>query len=162
MDYWITAEPGYLRARLFERETVEETREFIRAVVRENREHRSPAIVLDIRSSRPIFHFEPDGFFEYFKKLWGDSPACRIALVGDTEELHLSHEYLELLARQQGWNVRSFRDAAAAHKWLADRREHDDRRHASNRRQVVDQRHVPEQRRHRMRRGSAENRPQVS
>src|SRR5438270_11900180 len=34
--YKITAEPGYLRAELFERETIEETRAFLDAVIRNN------------------------------------------------------------------------------------------------------------------------------
>ena len=47
------------------------------------------------------------------------TPACQIALVGDTEEVNSANEYIELVARQQGVNVRAFRDEAAAVRWVA-------------------------------------------
>jgi hypothetical protein len=46
------------------------------------------------------------------------SPGCQIALLGDSPELHAAHEYLELVARQQRINVRAFRDAYPAVRWL--------------------------------------------
>jgi hypothetical protein len=41
--------------------------------------------------------------------------SCRIALLGDSSELHHAHEYVELVARQQHLNVKAFRAAA---EWL--------------------------------------------
>ena len=42
----------------------------------------------------------------------------RVALLADAEELRAAHEYIEVLARQQGANVRAFRDEAQALEWL--------------------------------------------
>jgi len=152
MYYDITPETGYLRARLFGRETLEEMREFIRAVVQVNQEHPRAAILIDVHASRPIFHSEPSGVFDYFKKLAGGS-SWRIALLGDSAELRLSHEYLALLARQQGMTVWSFRDEAAALKWLTDRRHQEPRRQRTDRRERMQrERLVTAQRRQRERR----------
>ena len=135
MDYWITTEPEYLRARLVGRETVEETQEFVRAVALENSTRRRAAILCDIRLSRPIFHVEPREFFDCFRKLAGDS-SSRIALLGDTPELRLSNEYLAFLAQQRGLNVVSFPGEAAALKWLTGRQQGQERRrHQPERRQ---------------------------
>jgi predicted GIY-YIG superfamily endonuclease len=46
------------------------------------------------------------------------TPACQVALVGDTEELHAAHEYIEMVARQQKINARAFRSESAALEWL--------------------------------------------
>lgn len=155
MYYEITPETGYLRARLFGRETVEETREFIRAVVQAKHEHQRAAILIDVHASRPIFHSEPSGFLDYFKRLAGSS--WRIALLGDTAELRLAHEYLALLARQQGMTVWSFRDEAAALKWLTDRRHTEKRRERTDRRERMQrERPVTAQRRQRERRLNAQ------
>ena len=132
MGYRITVEPGFLRAELFNRETVEETRGFLQAVVRYSTRYSS--ILIQVRSSKPIFQVEQHGFIEYFEKL-AQSPSHRIALVADTMDLQASHEYLELLTRQRGWNVRTFRSEAAALHWLTDQRRQPDPRQQPDRRQ---------------------------
>jgi hypothetical protein len=132
--YKITAEPGYLRAELFERETAEETRAFLEAVVRDNANHRRSRVLILVRASKSIFQIVAHGLMECFEELSATTPG-QIALVGDTRDLRLSHEYIELIARQRGFNVRSFRDEAAALAWLNDRRHPHDRRHQPERRQ---------------------------
>jgi hypothetical protein len=132
--YKITAEPDYLRAELFERETVEETRAFLDAVVRSNANHRRSRVLILVRASKSIFQVVAHGLMECFEELSATSPG-QIALVGDTRDLRLSHEYIEVIARQHGLNVRSFRDEAAALAWLNDRRHPQDRRHQPERRQ---------------------------
>lgn len=152
MYYEIIPETGYLRARLFGRESVEETREFMRAVVQANHEHQRAAILIDIRASRPIFHSEPNGIFDYFKRLAGGS-SWRIALLGDNAELRLSHEYLALLARQRGMTVWSFQNEAAALRWMSNRRHRDERRQRTDRRERMQREQaVMAQRRQRERR----------
>lgn len=152
MYYEIIPETGYLRARLFGRESVEETREFIRVVVQANHEHQRAAILIDIRASRPIFHSEPNGIFDYFKRLAGGS-SWRIALLGDNAELRLSHEYLALLARQRGMTVWSFQKEAAALRWMSNRRHRDERRQRTDRRERMQREQaVMAQRRQRERR----------
>jgi len=132
--YKITAEPGYLRAELFERETVEETRAFLDAVVRNNANYRRARVLILVRASKSIFQVVAHGLMESFEELSATAPG-QIALVGDTRDLRLSHEYIEVIARQHGLNVRSFRDEAAALAWLNDRRHPQDRRHQPERRQ---------------------------
>jgi SpoIIAA-like len=145
MNFEIAVEPRYLRARMSGRETGEETREFFRAVILEFIKHEDSNVLLDLRLSRPIFHVEPHGFLEFFRMLT-DSPSCKVALLGDARDLHVSHEYIALLARQQGMNVQSFRDEAAALRWLRERRQRQERRHSHERRQRHPQLHLCEQR----------------
>lgn len=162
MNYEIAVEPRYLRAKISNRETGEETRVFFRAVILEYIKHRHTNILLDFRSSRPIFHGEPHGFFEFFRML-SDSSSCKIALLGDAKDLHLSHEYVALLARQQGMNVQSFRDERSALRWLGERRQRHERRQLHERRlrraqrHHREQRHLAEDRRQRERRIAAQS-----
>lgn len=127
MAYRIVAEPGYLRAELSGCETGEEMRSFLDAVVRDNAEHRRPRILILVRSSKPIFQVMSHRLVECLEAI-SMTASRQIALVGDTQDLRMSHEYIELIARQRGLNVRSFSDEAAAVRWLRDRRESRDRR----------------------------------
>lgn len=145
MAYSITTESGYLRAELSGRETVEETQAFLRAVLRENAKHRRACILILVRVSKPIFQVVPHRLIEYIEELSGTS-AYQIALVGDSRDLIMSHEYIELLARQRRLNVRSFRNEAAALQWLDDRRKPEDRRDRQDRRQLRERREQTERR----------------
>src|SRR5216117_491565 len=58
-------------------------------------------------------------------------PAHRIALVGDTVEMGMSHDYVALLARQQGITLRNFQNEPQAIEWVRDRRQPEERRHQS-------------------------------
>ena len=128
MKYKIAIESGFLRADLFERETAEETRTFLRAVVLASVQHRCSRVLLHVRLSKPLFTIERHGVLWTFKKLASD-PGHRIALLGDTVELGISHDYVSLLGRQQGINLHSFQHEAEAVSWLKDRRQTKDRRH---------------------------------
>jgi hypothetical protein len=115
MTYTITLEAGFVRAVLIDRETVEETREFLTAVARWRRPY--PNILIHVRSSKPIFHAMRH-VMGRFKEI-AQAPGHRIALVADSMEVQASHEYLELLARQQGLNVRSFSSEEEALRWFS-------------------------------------------
>ena len=130
MQYRIAMERGFLRAELLERETAEETRRFLRAVVFESARHACSRVLVHVRSSKTIFTVERFGVLETFKKLASD-PAHRIALLGDTVELGMSHDYVALLARQQGITLRNFQNESQAIEWVRDRRGRGDRRHPS-------------------------------
>jgi len=130
MQYKIAMERGFLRADLLERETAEETRTFLRAVVLESVKHGCSRILVHVRSSKTLFTVERYGVLETFKKLASD-PAHRIALLGDTVELGMSHDYVALLARQQGISLRNFQKEAEAVEWVRDRRQLEERRHPS-------------------------------
>jgi len=117
MLYKITIEPDHLRAELFNRETMEETRTFLQIVASSALKHARSSILMSVRSSNPVFTVERSGFLAYFKKL-AENPEHRIALLGDSEELGISHQYFELIGRQHGVNVQSFRDEAGALQWI--------------------------------------------
>ena len=130
MQYKIAMERGFLRADLLERETAEETRRFLRAVVFESVKHGCPRVLVHVRSSKTLFTVERYGVLETFKRLASD-PAHRIALVGDTVEMGMSHDYVALLARQQGITLRNFQNESQAIEWVRDRRQPEERRHQS-------------------------------
>ena len=145
MGYRIALDRGVLRAELFGRESVEETKTFFEAVLRASRESRCPRILISVCSSTPVFQLERHGLIEYFRELADTSR--RIALLGDSRDLRLSHEYVEVIAGQHGLNVRSFPDEAAAHRWFEDpRRERERRRPPERRGQQVLPRPLEERR----------------
>jgi hypothetical protein len=96
---------------------MEQTREFLRLVASAAVKHELSRVLISVCSSNPVFTVERSGFLAYFKKLSAD-PSHKIALLGDSEELGISHQYIELIARQQGVKVQSFRDEAAALQWF--------------------------------------------
>jgi hypothetical protein len=131
---WTASVPYILRAELLDRESVEETRSFLEAVLRENHKHRRPCLLIHVAHSRPVFHVEQHGLIDCFRDL-AVASVSQIALLGDTEDLRLSHEYLELIAHQNGLEVRSFADEQAALGWFRHQRSEPERRDAQERRQ---------------------------
>jgi hypothetical protein len=132
MGYRITLDRGVLRAELFARETVDETRVFFRALLRASSATPCPRVLVSVRSSKAIFQLERHGLIEHFRELAATSR--RIALVGDTRKLRLSNEYIELIAGQHGLNVRSFPDEMAAYQWFDEPRRERERRRQQERR----------------------------
>ena len=116
MRYSIENREGYLHAALYRRDTAEEMRRFVRALHVACKRHDMPKILISVRQSRAIFKPEDYGLNGYLKELL--TPACQIALVGDTQELNSANEYIELVAREQGVNVRAFREESSAVRWL--------------------------------------------
>lgn len=117
MLYKISIEPDYLRADLFNRETVNETQEFFDVVANTALQHKRSRILISVHASNPLFTVERSGFFTRFRNLSTD-PSHKIALVADTEELGFSHQYIEALGKQQGMNVRNFRDDVSGLAWF--------------------------------------------
>ena len=120
MRYSIDARSGYLACTVSGRETAEDMREFLHAVQAACRQHGCPKILMTVRSSRVIFKPEDYGFDGKTRGyiLGLVSPECQVALLGDSQELHAAHEYIEVVARQQHINARAFRDEASALRWL--------------------------------------------
>jgi hypothetical protein len=108
---------GYLRAELFGRQTVEQTLEFVAALTAEARNSDSRRILVWVRNSRPIFKVEQYRISEQFRQL-ANNKQLRVALLADSDEVRASHQYIEVLASQQGAKVRAFRDEARALDWL--------------------------------------------
>jgi len=116
MRFTVDLRQGYLKAELVGRQTADDMREFLHAVQAACRQHGCPKILMAVRSSRVMFKPEDYGLSTYVPELV--SPACQVALLGDSQELHAAHEYIELVARQQHINTRAFRDEASALRWL--------------------------------------------
>lgn len=127
MEYQISTEKGFLKAELLDRETADETREFLRSVVLASVNHRCTRVLVSVRLSKPLFTIERNGVLRTLKRIASD-PSHKIALLGDTVELGMSHDYVSLLGRQQGICLRSFQREAEAVEWLKDRRRGEERR----------------------------------
>ena len=106
-----------LRATLYGRQTIEETMQFIEALAAEARKHSATRFLICVRNSRPIFKVEQYKVSELFKQLAAESDV-RVALLADSDEVRASHQYIEVLATQQGAHVRAFRDEKRAVQWL--------------------------------------------
>ena len=117
MHYRFEDAQDHLRAELIGRQTVEETLQFIAALVAAAREHSATRILIRVRSSRPIFKVEQYKLSEQFKQL-AALKQVRVALLADSDEVRASHQYIEVLASQQRAQVRAFRDEARALAWL--------------------------------------------
>ena len=122
MKFSIEVREGYLHATVYNRDTADEMREFLLAVHAACRKHGSSKILLAVRRSRAMFKPEDYGLSAQNRGYANElvTPACRIALLGDTDEVNSANEYIELVARQQGVNVRAFRDEQAAQRWLGE------------------------------------------
>jgi hypothetical protein len=118
MRFSIEPREGYLHAVLYGRDTAEQMREFLQAVAAACREHNTPRILVSVRQSRAMFKAEDYGLNSYAAELV--TPACQVAVLGDTQEVHAANEYIEMVAREQGLNMRAFRDEEAALRWLKD------------------------------------------
>ena len=118
MRFSIEPREGYLYAVVYGRDTTEQMREFLLAVQAACAQHAMPKILISVRQSRAVFKTEEYGLAEdgYVRGLL--TPACQIAVLGDTHEVNAANEYIEMVARQRGVNVRAFRDERAALRWL--------------------------------------------
>ena len=112
----IGAEPGYLRAELFNRHTIEETKTFLEAVIAAALEYRCPQVLISVRNSKPIFTVERYGFSRYLDLAFESK--YKIALVGDSLELRIAHQYIATMARVRGVNLRVYAHEQAAIDWL--------------------------------------------
>jgi hypothetical protein len=141
----ITVGPGYLKADLFNRQTPEEARDALATIAAEAHKHARSQILISVHASKPLFRAEQYGLPDYFKEL-GEILKYRIALTGDSDELRLSQQYIELLARRNGVNVRSFPNEQAALQWFKDRRWLPDRRQGQEQREGQERRQRPPRR----------------
>jgi hypothetical protein len=117
MRFTIVALQDHLRAELFDRESVEETREFLAALAEEALRRGSPRILICVSAARPIFKVGDYRAGSYLKQL-AALPTVKVALVSIHRDIRAAHEHIEVLAREQGANVRSFAEEAPALRWL--------------------------------------------
>lgn len=119
MRYTIVAGPQYIKAEMVERDTAEETKEFVHALLETLRKHKPPRVLISIRSSRPVYKVDSwnlSGALDQMVPLKG----LQVALVADSRELAMSQEYIALLARQRGVDFRTFAAEKEAAEWLVE------------------------------------------
>jgi len=118
MRFSIEPHDGCLHATVYERDTAEQTREFLHAVHAAAKTHGLSRILISVRQSRAIFKPEDYGLETGGYAGGLAAPQCPVALLGDTHDVNSANEYIEMVARQQGLNVRAFRDEHTALRWL--------------------------------------------
>ncbi|MFN2645770.1 MAG: hypothetical protein ABR570_12315 [Burkholderiales bacterium] len=116
MRYTIDIHPGYIKAEMRERETGEETRTFVDAVLAALRQHKIARLLISVRGSRPVFKVEDWGLSEAMSQVLG--MGLRVAFISDSKEVAMSQEYIALLGQQKGLDFRSFAAEADAVDWL--------------------------------------------
>ena len=116
MRYTIDVHLGYLKAEMRGRETGEETRTFVSALLAALRQHNTARVLISVRESRPVFKVEDWGFSDAISKVLGTG--LRVAFIADSKEVAMSQEYIALLGRQKGFHFRSFAAEAEAVEWL--------------------------------------------
>jgi hypothetical protein len=115
MQLRIVRETEYLRADLHGRETPEEMREAIWAILAECRRSGLSNVLISTRKSRPLFKVQEFGLSAFLQEM---STACKVALVAENQELRASDEYIATMAQQKSINVRAFRSETVAARWL--------------------------------------------
>jgi hypothetical protein len=108
---------GYLRAEIARRVTLAEARHAVHAIIREMTALALRRAMIVVRESEPVawlrMHAIAD-VLHHARAVRG----LRVALVADSWELYTSHQEVMVLARHRGIQIESFRDEAAAVKWL--------------------------------------------
>lgn len=117
MHYKIEQAKDYLRAELCERETADETQEFIEALKARTAQYGCTRVLVCVRNSRPVFKLDAHGINGYFRHMAGNA-ANRVAMISDSHELRSSQQYIAMLGREQGAKVKAFRDEPSALAWL--------------------------------------------
>ena len=116
MRYTIGVLPGYIKGEMRGRETGEETRTFVNALLAALREHEIGRVLISVRESRPVFKVEDWGFSDAIGKVLGTG--LRVAFIADSKEVAMSQEYIALLGQQKGLDFRCFAAEADAAAWL--------------------------------------------
>jgi hypothetical protein len=117
MRYTIDVLPGYIKAEMVERDSAEETSQFVDAILEALGEHTLRKLLISIRSSRPVFKVSEWNLSGVLDKVMGMN-GLKVAFISDTKELEMSQQYIELLAKQRGLAFRTFGSEKAAADWL--------------------------------------------
>ena len=119
MRYKIEPRDGYLLAEMTNRETSEETAEFVKALVAGLIEHKASRVLISVHTSRPIYKVEGwglSGAIEIIKAIAG----FRVAFVADSQDMAMAQQYIALLLGQKGISTRNCASEAEAVAWLKD------------------------------------------
>jgi hypothetical protein len=135
MVYRITLAADFLRAELFDRETADEVKSFLRIVADVCEKNQRTCILLRIEPLTPMFQDDPYELFRYIGAL-PLPPSWKIALVGDTTDFQATHESVEAVAGKFKLNLWTFQNEAQALLWFRDWRQRGERRKSRERRQL--------------------------
>jgi hypothetical protein len=117
MRYTIEVGPHYIKAEMVDRDTAEETREFVDAILDALREHKRLRLLISTRSSRPVYKVESWNLSGALDQVAG-MKGLKVAFLADSRELALSQQYIELLAVQRGLAFKTFDSEKRAAEWL--------------------------------------------
>jgi ABC-type transporter MlaC component len=112
--YTIEKQDGHLKAEMVERDTAEETAEFVEAIVQALRAGPVDKLLVSIRDSRPVFRVEQWRLSAALDQVMS-IPGLKVAFIA---ELQMSQQYIALLGRQRGLQFEAFESEAAARAWL--------------------------------------------
>lgn len=115
MQLRIVPETDYLRVDLQARETADEMRQAMWAILAECHRTGMSNVMLVTRASRPLFKVQEFGLAAFLDEM---SSGCKVALVADSEDLRASDEHIATMAQQKHVNVRAFRSSVMALRWL--------------------------------------------
>jgi hypothetical protein len=118
MRYTIEKLSGYLKAEMVDRDTAEETAQFVDAIVEALHAEGAPGkLLISIRNSRPVFKVEQWKLSAALDKVMS-IPSLQVAFVSDSRELQMSQQYIALLGQQRGLQFQAFDAEHAAIDWL--------------------------------------------
>ena len=117
MRFTIEQVGSYLRGDLHERESPQETRQFLEALAAEALKRRVTRILISVHSSRALFRAQ-ESFVTPMFRLLAPRGAHRLALVADTREVRLAQEYAAFSAVRKGLTVKCFASEEQAIAWL--------------------------------------------
>jgi hypothetical protein len=117
MRYTIQLMEGYLRAEMRGRDSAEETRQFVDAILQAVRNDKQSRILISIQESRALFKLEDWKFSEALEEALRIAK-LKVAFIADSKEVSMSQEYIALIGRQRGFDFQAFGSEAEAVAWL--------------------------------------------
>ena len=108
---------GILLAEMIERETAEETAQFVQGLFAALREHRGNRVLISVVKSRSLFKVE-DWKLSSAVDAIKEIPGFRVAFIADSKEVSMSQDYICMLLAQRGVDGRAFASMDQARAWL--------------------------------------------
>ena len=117
MEYTIDADEEFLRVNVSGRDTDRPPSEVCVAVLAESRKRGRRRILIELDQKFPL---SPSSQFSLVTRLpqIGFTAEERVALVHRTPEMQDANQFINLVARNHGVNVRNFWDIEPAKAWL--------------------------------------------
>lgn len=117
MDIEISSRAGYLSVAVAERQGVPDAKNALQRIIDAIGASDERRLLISVQQSEAIFNVADYGLLDGITRLAG-IPGLKIALVADTDELHLSYRYVEELAGQRNLVAKAFRSGEDALEWL--------------------------------------------